>query len=312
MLSQYKRSPKVFVLRHRISISLVIVAALAILSLEIFRGGAGTEFSEFENGAAYDSNSDISLNADRPASLFLPLDYSSEKAVPLLINLHGYSGESTGHSSYTFLQAMAKERGLAYVAPDGTIDSLQNQFWNASIACCNFNDVVVDDVAYIKSLIDEASQKVSIDPQRIYLFGHSNGHFMSYKFACSTKGIVAAIAGLAGATDEPCDGVPTNILHIHGTADQTILYGGGDLFGNGYPSADETLAQWAEINSCTTSKESDFELMQAMIGEETTDRTYSCAKADLELWRINDGVHTPTLDREFANKVLDWLLARML
>ena len=295
-----------------IPLALVIVAALALLSLEIFRGGAGTDFSEFESGAAYDSNSDITLNPDRPASLFLPLDYSSEKAVPLLINLHGYSGESAVHSSYTFLQLAAKERGLAYIAPDGTIDSLQNQFWNASKACCNFNDVAVDDVAYIKSLIDEASQKVSIDPMRIYLFGHSNGHFMSYKFLCSTKGIIAAVAGLAGATNESCDGRPTNILHIHGTADQTILFGGGDLFGKRYPSVDETLAQWAEINSCSSSKESDFELMQSTVGNETTNRTYSCSKADLELWRINGGVHTPALDKEFANAVLDWLLARKL
>lgn len=291
---------------------LISVALLAILLLEIFRGGAGTEFGEFESGAAYDSNSDITLIADRPASLFLPLDYSSEKAVPLLINMHGYGGQSDRHSSYTYLQLAAKERGLAYIAPDGTADSLRNQFWNASIACCNFNNVAVDDVAYIKSLIDEASQKVSIDPMRIYLFGHSNGHFMSYKFACSTKGIVAALAGLAGSTDEPCEGAPTNILHIHGTADQTILYAGGELFAKRYPSVDETLAQWAEINSCSSSNESDFELMKSTVGNETTNRTYSCSKADLELWRINGGVHTPTLDKEFANKVLDWLLARKL
>ncbi len=292
--------------------ALFAIGAIALLALEIFRGGAGTDFSEFESGAAYDSNSDITLNADRPASLFLPLDYSSEKAVPLLINLHGYSGESIGHSSYTFLQAMAKERGLAYIAPDGTTDSLRNQFWNASIACCNFNDVAIDDVAYLKSLIDEASQKVSIDPKRIYLFGHSNGHFMSYKFACSTEGVVAAIAGLAGATDDICDGRPVNILHIHGTADQTILYGGGELFSKRYPSVDETLAQWAEINSCGDSLEVDFDLMQSMVGEETTNRIYTCSKADLELWQINNGVHTPTLDKDFANKVLDWLLARTL
>jgi poly(3-hydroxybutyrate) depolymerase len=75
-------------------VALFAIGAIALLALEIFRGGAGTDFSEFESGAAYDSNSDITLNADRPASLFLPLDYSSEKAVPLLINLHGYSGES--------------------------------------------------------------------------------------------------------------------------------------------------------------------------------------------------------------------------
>ena len=315
MLSQDKRQPKDFIRRHRIPVALVIIAALALLSLEIFRGGAGTEFSEFESGAAYDSNSDITLNEDRPASLFLPANYSEETPVPLLINLHGYSGESIGHSSYTFLQVMAKERGLAYVAPDGTIDSLQNQFWNASIACCNFNDVAVDDVAYLKSLIDEASSLVAIDPKRIYLFGHSNGHFMSYKFACSTEGVVAAVAGLAGAMENNLDGCTksaTNILHIHGTGDQTILYSGGALFQKSYPSVDQTLAQWTEINSCSTSKESDFDLMQSTVGDETTNRTYSCSKADLELWRINGGVHTPALDKEFANKVLDWLLARKL
>jgi polyhydroxybutyrate depolymerase len=257
------------------------VAALALLSLEIFRGGAGTEFSEFESGAAYDSNSDITLNADRPASLFLPLDYSSEKAVPLLINLHGYSGESIGHSSYTFLQAMAKERGLAYVAPDGTIDSLQNQFWNASIACCNFNDVAVDDVAYIKSLIDEASQKVSIDPMRIYLFGHSNGHFMSYKFACSTKGVLTAIAGLAGAMDSDpnvCNKEPMNILHIHGTGDLTILYDGGNLLGNPYPSAQQSINQWSAINRCTKPTESQFDLLQSMQGDDSSAISYTCKK----------------------------------
>jgi len=301
-----------FLRGRRIPIALIIVAALALLSLEIFRGGAGTEFSEFESGAAYDSNSDIVLNSDRPASLFLPLDYSSENAVPLLINLHGYSGESERHSSYTFLQAMAKERGLAYIAPNGTTDSLKNQFWNASTACCNFNGAAVDDVAYIKSLVDEASQKVSIDSKRIYLFGHSNGHFMSYKFACSTDGIVAAIAGLAGASDQSCDGKPVDVLHIHGTADQTILYAGGELFSKRYPSVDETLAQWAEINSCTDSSEVEFDLMKSVVGEETTNRIYTCSKADLEHWRINDGVHTPTLDKDFANKILDWLLARTL
>ena len=52
--------------------------------------------------------------------------------------------------------------------------------------------------------------------------------------------------------------------------------------------------------------------MQSMVGEETTNRIYTCSKADLELWQINNGVHTPTLDKDFANKVLDWLLARTL
>lgn len=296
----------------KIPTALIAVGAVAILALEIFRGGAGTEFGEFESGATYDTNSDITLNADRPAALFLPTNYSPESPLPLLINIHGYGGQSDEFSSYTYLQVLAKEKGLAYIAPDGLTDSLRNQFWNATEPCCNFNKVDVDDVTYLKSLIDEASQKVSIDPKRIYLFGYSNGHFMSYKFACSINGVVAAVAGLAGATDERCDGKPVNILHIHGTADQTIRYDGGKLFEKSYPSVDQTLAQWSDINSCTSSTEAKFELLQSMEGVETTSRTYSCAKADLEHWKIDNGVHRPVLDKDFANNVLDWLLARTL
>jgi len=295
--------------------ALIATAVIAIILLEIFRAGAGKTFTEFESGAAYNSDSDITLNEKRPASLFLPTNYSKDTPVPLLINLHGYTGKSSVHSSYTYLQVAAKDRGLAYIAPDGIEDSLRNQFWNASTACCNFNNVAVDDVAYLKSLIDEASSLVSIDPKRIYLFGHSNGHFMSYKFVCSTKGVVAALAGLAGAMEnnlDDCTKSPTNILHIHGTNDQTILYNGGALFQKKYPSVDQTLAQWAEINSCNDTSEVDFDLMQSMVGQETTKRIFTCSKADLELWRINGGIHTPTLDKDFANKVLDWLVARTL
>lgn len=294
---------------------LISIAAIAIIILEIFRAGAGETFGEFESGAQYSSDSDITLNQDRPASLFLPAEYSPENPVPLLINLHGYSGKGSVHSSYTYLQVAAKERGLAYVAPDGNEDSLRNQFWGASTACCNFNNVAVDDVAYLQSLIDEASSMVAIDPKRIYLFGHSNGHFMSYKFACSTQGVVAAVAGLAGAMEntlEGCSKSPTNILHIHGTNDQTILYNGGALFQKSYPSVDQTLGQWAEINKCSNPQESPLDLMRSISGDETTSRSYQCGSGDLELWRINDGVHTPTLDRNFADKVLDWLLLRTL
>lgn len=295
--------------------ALVAVAIAAIVALEIFRSGAGIEFGEFESGAVYDASSAIALNPDRPASLFLPEGYSPENPVPLLINLHGYSGEGSIHSSYTFLQLAAKERGLAYIAPDGSEDSFRNRFWSASEACCNFNAAAIDDVAYLKSLVDEALATVSIDATRIYLFGHSNGHFMSYKFACSTDGLVAAVAGIAGAMDtsaENCQGSPTNVLHIHGTNDQTILYTGGELFEKRYPSVNETIAQWGEINSCTRGDEGVIDLLSSMSGAETTAERYRCEQGNLELWRINEGLHTPALDKNFAMKVIDWLLLRSL
>jgi polyhydroxybutyrate depolymerase len=296
------------------AIPLLMLAAGLVFLLILETTRTENEFSRdtFRPSANYSAENAVVVGGDRPADLFLPTSYSEETPVPLLINLHGYTGESQSHSIYTFLQAAADKRSVAYIAPNGLKDSAGSRFWNGSSACCNFGGSKVSDVDYINSIIEEISSKVSIDQSRIYLFGHSNGQFMSYKFACSTKGVVTAIAGLAGAMDSDpnaCNKEPMNILHIHGTSDQTILYDGGNLLGNPYPSAQQSVDQWSAINSCVNPTESQFDLLQSMQGDESSAISYTCKKGAVELWRINGGVHVPILDEGFALRTLDWLLS---
>lgn len=295
-----------------IPLFLFAAGLLFLLILEITRSDAQFSRENFRNTSNYSSDAAVVVGADRPANLFLPSSYSKETAVPLLIDLHGYTGNGQSQASYTFLQSAANTRGVAYVAPDGLKDSSGGRFWNASSACCNFGGSKVSDVEYISDLIKEISSKVAIDQTRIYLFGHSNGHFMSYKFVCSTDSAIAAVAGLAGAMENDpsaCNKLPMNVLHIHGTNDATIAYEGGSIFGNPYPSADQTVAQWVKINSCSKPAESEIDLLKSMQGSETSAIAYICANKSLELWRINGGVHVPALDEEFALRTLDWLLA---
>jgi polyhydroxybutyrate depolymerase len=291
---------------------MMFVAGLLFLAiLEMTRGQADYDRNTFRPTPQYSSESAVVVGGERPAQLILPTTYSEATPVPLLIDLHGFTGDGPSQSLFSFMQAAAETRGVAYVAPNGLLDSSGSRFWNASSACCNFGGSQVSDVDYLKSLIKEISSKVAIDKSRIYLFGHSNGHFMSYKFACSTEGVVTAISGLAGAMDidpRTCNNKPMNVLHIHGTSDATISYEGGAILGNRYPSAEKSVAQWALVNSCTKPREAEFELLSSMQGPETSQITYACAKKSLELWRINGGVHVPILDEGFALKTLDWLL----
>ena len=291
---------------------MMFVAGLLFLAiLEMTRGQADYDRNTFRPTPEYSSESAVVVGGERPAQLILPTTYSDATPVPLLIDLHGFTGDGPSQSLFSFMQAAAETRGVAYVAPNGLLDSSGSRFWNASSACCNFGGSQVSDVDYIQSLIEEISSKVAIDKSRIYLFGHSNGHFMSYKFACSTEGVVTAISGLAGAMDidpRTCNNKPMNVLHIHGTSDATISYEGGAILGNRYPSAEKSVAQWALVNSCTKPREAEFELLSSMQGPETSQITYACAKKSLELWRINGGVHVPILDEGFALKTLDWLL----
>jgi polyhydroxybutyrate depolymerase len=252
----------------------------------------------------------IVIGADRPAELFLPEANESDEPPGILVNLHGYSGDSISQTNYTYLKESALAAGLAYVAPDGMKDGSGNRFWNASNACCDFAKSGVNDVAYIDGLIEEISDSYNLNKSRIYLFGHSNGHFMSYQYLCTSKNKVAAIAGLAGSLDadpSQCEAKSANILHIHGDADSTISYQGGALFSQSYPSVDEVMKRWSQNNQCSADAEKELDLIAAMSGPETTSFTFNCGKGSLELWKIKGGVHVPVLDRGFADKVVSWL-----
>ncbi len=76
---------------------------------------------------------------------------------------------------------------------------------------------------------------------------------MSYRAAYDHSETIAALASLAGASHvdiRPAPENPVHILQIHGTNDGTIAYEGADIAGNAYPSAKDTVAQWAEYNGC--------------------------------------------------------------
>ena len=255
------------------------------------------------------------VGGDRPVFVDSPSGYSSNDPAPLLIDLHGYMGTSVSEARFAQLDTAAKKNHMIYAAPDGLTDANGYEFWNASSACCNFFKNPVDDAAYIDSLIDEISAKVAVDPKRIYVFGHSNGHFMTYKYACTHSSRVAAIAGLAGAMDidpRTCKAKsPVNVLHIHGSADEVVLPNGGYMGDVQYPSVKETIAQWLAIDKCTAPAvmSSPFDVVTSIDGAETTSTKYVCPDSTVELWSVAAGTHHPVLDSVFSQQVIDWLLA---
>jgi polyhydroxybutyrate depolymerase len=290
---------------RKILFKAMMIVALANLFLLI------SALSDEIGNKEFADRTSIVIGTDRPAELFLPVSNQANEPSGLLVNLHGYSGDSISQTNYTYLKEAALNAGLAYIAPNGMKDGSGNRFWNASNACCDFAKTGVNDVEYIDFLIDEISASYNLDKSRIYLFGHSNGHFMSYQYLCTSKNQVAAIAGLAGSMDaDPaqCAGKSGNILHIHGDSDATIFYQGGALFSQSYPSVDEITKRWSANNECSTGNEKELDLVAYMSGAETSVLPFTCTKGSLELWKIKGGVHVPTLDSGFADKVVSWLI----
>ena len=274
--------------------------------------------------AAAGSPAALVVGGDRPVTVRVPASYDPSRPAPLLILLHGYTGSGDDIDSYFGLGPAAEEAGFVYATPDGTIDSNGNRFWNATDACCNFDRGSVDDVAYLSSVIADIQGKVAIDPKRIAVVGHSNGGFMSYRMACERADLVAAIVSLAGVTfADPADckpSEPVSVAHVHGTADDTILFGGGgplsDVTGP-FPGAGATAATWATYDGCGAKPSSlsaridvDASLTDGADPEETSVQEWSgCdAGSTVQLWTIPYGSHVPELTPAFADAVIRFLV----
>ena len=284
-------------------------------------GGAGGQGTGGQGGNGGDgglggSGGSGGASNERPYEVFVPSVYDGATPTPLVILLHGYTASGSLQEAYWQIQPHAEARGFLYVHPDGTQDTQGNQFWNATDACCNFTGSDVDDSAYLRSIIDQVKAQYNVDPKRVFVMGHSNGGFMSYRMACDHADAIAAIASLAGATfNDPtlCQpSEPVSVLQIHGTADTTILYDGGSNDPFVYPGAVATVEAWATYNDCalTTEPGTSLDLDSGLAGDETTVTRYGCAlEGKAELWTIDGGSHIPALSDSFAPSILDFLFA---
>jgi polyhydroxybutyrate depolymerase len=258
------------------------------------------------------------VGGDRPAKLHVPASYECGKAAPLLILLHGYSANGTFQEAYFKLTAESDKRGFLYVVPEGTKDGVGNQFWNATDSCCNFAKTPIDDSAYISGLITEMAEQYNVDSKRVYLMGHSNGGFMSYRMACEHGDQIAAIVSLAGAMWSDVSkcpaATPVSVLQIHGTDDAVIKFAGGALIGNAYPAASQTVADWVATNGCSAASTAGapLDLANDLDSTETTTVSYPGCKngTSVAFWTIARGPHTPALSDAFTAAAVDFLYAQ--
>ena len=132
--------------------------------------------------------------------IHIPSNYDAEEPIPLVLALHGGGGNSENMQDKTGFNQLANEEGFIVVYPDGT-GRLRNRLltWNSG-HCCGFafkNDI--DDVGFIRTLIEQIQQEFLIDTNKIFITGHSNGGMMTYRLGSELSDIVAAIAPVAGS-----------------------------------------------------------------------------------------------------------------
>ncbi len=265
------------------------------------------------------ASSALAQAATSDFELHIPPSYDPAVPMPLMILLHGYGASGATQEAYMRFGPLADEYGFLYLHPNGDLDSIGNRFWNATDACCDFFTSGIDHSTILQQLIDDTKASFNVDDRRVWIVGHSNGGFMSYRMACDHADTVAAIASLAGATfadPTACTPAePVHVLQIHGTNDGTILYGGGSIFGAPYPGAVASVERWASYDGCTLVQDTSappIDLDAGIAGDETTVTRYTdacLAGGSGELWTIVGGEHVPNLTAQFSRLVVEWFYA---
>jgi polyhydroxybutyrate depolymerase len=236
------------------------------------------------------------------AVVHVPPELGANEKVPLVLILHGLGSSSGAIERATDIAKFAAEKRFAWVAPDGSRDTIGRQYWNAGGTCCDFDEASVDHVSALRSFVTKTIAERPIDPKRVYFVGHSNGGFMAHRIACELGDLVAGVVSISGAGPKPAEPCPASgsvrVLEVHGDADVIVNIDGGPLFADArYPasvSAAQTMSDWAKRYECKPAPKAagtlDFD--PKLPGEETrVTRFEGCKRGAVELWTVVGGDH---------------------
>jgi polyhydroxybutyrate depolymerase len=121
----------------------------------------------------------------------------------------------------------------------------------------------VDDVGFTRQMVKMVSSVFTVDPQRIYSMGWSNGGYMSERLGCEAADILAGVAADASAViigDTNITGLALcdrlfgnhslNYIHYTGLIDSTVAWTGGGSNHELLPSALLNFARWTRRGGC--------------------------------------------------------------
>ena len=191
---------------------------------------------------------------DRTYRVFVPAN--SGKASPVVLVFHGGGGSARQIEQYTQFTPLAAREGFIVVYPE----SLEGN-WNdgRGVSAIKAQRENVDDVKFVRAIVDQLARDQTIDRQRIFSTGLSNGAIFSHYLATQASDLVAAIAPVVGGltpgmSEHFQPKHPVSILIIQGDKDPLIPYNGGPIGfpgtvprGSVSPTA-ETLALYLKRN----------------------------------------------------------------
>ena len=234
------------------ALAVIMVFAFAVSALAPKAAAAGTFTQHSSGGLTY--------------KLYVPSSYSSSKAAPLVVMLHGCTQDADQFAAGTQMNALAEQEGFLVLYPQQSSARNQNKCWNFFETSNQSRGS--GEPAIIVGMVDQVKGSYHIDDEQVFVTGLSAGGAMTailgatypdvfqaisvgsgleYKAATSMMGAFTAMSS-GGADPVNCGQaayqamgsnarvVPT--LIFHGSSDATVVP----------KNAEQLVTQWLTTN----------------------------------------------------------------
>nr|WP_281432351.1 PHB depolymerase family esterase [Desulfatitalea alkaliphila] len=197
--------------------------------------------------------------------IYIPSGYDGLTRLPLVVVIHGAFTTAKGVEKFSGFSHLADRENFIVLYPEGIGILGYLQHWNAGHCCGKAANDKIDDVGYLADAIGDICSRLSIDRDRIYMAGFSNGGMMAFRFAAEHTEMLAAAAPIAASIggrpnmDAPQWRIPAPqkqlpILIMHGLNDNHVPFAGGvSTHRKGertYLSVEASVQFWLDANGC--------------------------------------------------------------
>lgn len=206
-----------------------------------------------------------STDAVRSGVYFIPSSYAGIRSVPVVFDFHGSHSHPDGQLNRSSWDKVAEREGFVVVALQGSLPGAYagTYAWNVPLVTTQENGL--DEIAFIRSAIEEIGDELCIDPARIYASGYSGGGRMLSQYICSGNSDFAAagfVHSLRAGAPVKANGQwkpdaatcvparPMPIIAFAGERDGANPYAGGGkpYWQYGFKTA---VQRWSEMDGCT-------------------------------------------------------------
>ena len=203
------------------------------------------------------------------------------EGAPLVLMLPGYGNTAESFRSTSHFEQDANPLGFAVAYVTGARnpnDRLSSVGWNSGIGIEGN-----DDTGFLISLAEYLQQEYSLDEDRTFAVGFSNGAFMVHRLAMEAGGTFSACVSVAGMMPQKIwsarnDSNDISFFQITGEKDNVVPKNSdGSAAFSRDPAIEDVMAYWAESNGlevCESEGSENGSVLTKCRGEETPNQVW--------------------------------------